>query len=48
MVSDPDRDLLDPVPDVEGPTLLHELVILTAHNSYHIGQLLLLRRALGA
>jgi hypothetical protein len=27
---------------------LHELVILGNHNSYHAGQLVLLRRALGA
>ncbi len=48
LVSDPGRDVLAPVPDQEGPSLLHEVVIAAAHNSYHLGQLLLMRRALGA
>ena len=48
MVGDPARDLLAPVPDEEGPSLLHEILIVAAHNSYHLGQVLLLRRALGA
>ena len=45
-IQDPDVDLLAPVPDEDGPTLLHEIVITAQHNSYHLGQLLLLRRAL--
>jgi len=45
-VRDPSTDLFALVPDDEGPTLLHELVITAQHNSYHLGQLLLLRRAL--
>jgi DinB family protein len=45
-VRDPSIDLLAPVPDAEGPALLHELLLASAHNSYHLGQLLLLRRSL--
>ena len=45
-IQDPKVDLLAPVPEEDGPSLLHELVITAQHNSYHIGQLLLLRRAL--
>ena len=39
-------DLLAPIPHA-GVSWLHELVILGNHNSYHAGQLVLLRRALG-
>ncbi|HET9234061.1 MAG TPA: DinB family protein, partial [Candidatus Eisenbacteria bacterium] len=45
-IQDPDSDLLASVPDEDGPSLLHEIVITAQHNSYHMGQLLLLRRAL--
>jgi DinB superfamily len=45
-VRDSATDLFAPVPDEEGPSLLHQVVITAQHNSYHLGQLLLLRRAL--
>jgi hypothetical protein len=48
MVADAGKDLLRPVPDEEGPSLLHEIFIVAAHNSYHVGQILLLRRMQGA
>jgi hypothetical protein len=41
-------DLLAPVPDADGPSLLHEALLLADHNAYHAGQLVALRRALGA
>jgi DinB superfamily len=47
-IGDPDRDLLGAVPNPKGPTLLHEVVIAAAHASYHLGQILLVRRALGS
>jgi hypothetical protein len=47
-VHDPGCDLLAAVPDEEGPTLLHEIAILSAHNAYHLGQIVQIRRALGA
>jgi len=45
-IKDGSVDLLASVPDEDGPSLLHEIVITGQHNSYHLGQLLLLRRAL--
>ncbi len=42
-------DLLARIPHVaDGPTLLHELLLVADHNAYHIGQIVLLRRVLGA
>lgn len=42
-------DLLARVPhDPKGPTILHEALLVADHNAYHLGQLVVLRRALGA
>ena len=49
MASDPSTDLLATVPaDPDGPTILHELLLVADHNAYHLGQLIVLRRLLGA
>jgi len=48
LVSDPARDLLAPLPHGSGQTLLREALLVADHNAYHIGQLVLVRRALGA
>src|SRR5579883_3334184 len=49
LVADPTTDLLSRVPhDPKGPTILHEALLAADHNAYHLGQLLVLRRALGA
>lgn len=45
-IKDSSADLFAPVPNDEGPSLLHQIVITAQHNSYHLGQLLMLRRAL--
>jgi hypothetical protein len=45
-IRDASTDLFAPVPNEDGPSLLHQVVIIAQHNSYHLGQLLLLRRAL--
>jgi uncharacterized damage-inducible protein DinB len=37
-----------PPGDPEGVTILHELLLVADHNAYHLGQLILLRRLLGA
>ena len=37
-----------PIPHGSGQTLLREALLLADHNSYHLGQLVLLRRLLGA
>jgi hypothetical protein len=48
LVADPDRNLLAPIPHGQGQTLLREALVLADHNSYHVGQLVMLRRLLGA
>ena len=48
LVSDPAVDLLKPFPYGEGQTLLREALLVADHNAYHIGQLVTLRRLLGA
>lgn len=49
LVTDPATDLLARVPhDPKGPTILHEALLVADHNAYHLGQLIVLRRGLGA
>jgi uncharacterized damage-inducible protein DinB len=48
LVADPARDLLVPIPHGQGQTLLREALLVADHNSYHVGQLVMLRRLLGA
>jgi hypothetical protein len=48
LVSDPRADLLKPLPHGEGQTLLREALLVADHNAYHVGQLVVVRRALGA
>jgi DinB superfamily len=48
LVTDPSRDLFAPLPHGTGQTLLREALLVGDHNAYHLGQLVLLRRALGA
>jgi hypothetical protein len=48
LVEDPKRDLHEPFSWGGGQTLLREALLIADHNSYHLGQLLLVRRALGA
>lgn len=47
LVSDPNADLYTPFPHGTGQTLLREALVVADHNSYHVGQLVLLRRLLG-
>jgi uncharacterized damage-inducible protein DinB len=44
---DPEIDLLARVPNGSGQTYLRELLLVADHSSYHVGQLVLVRRALG-
>lgn len=44
----PDIDLTDRVPNGEGQTYLRTLLVAVDHASYHIGQIVTLRRLLGA
>lgn len=48
LVKNPRTDLHAKVPHGEGQTILREALLLADHNSYHLGQLVDLRRALGA
>jgi DinB superfamily len=48
LVKDPKTDLHAPIPWGDGQTILREALLLADHNAYHIGQLVLVRRALGA
>ena len=48
LVRDAKRDLYEPFPWGDGQTLLREALLLADHNAWHLGQLLMLRRQLGA
>jgi DinB superfamily len=48
LVSDPTSDLFARIPHGTGQTLLREALVLANHTSYHLGQLVLLRRLVGA
>ncbi|UOQ52317.1 DinB family protein [Hymenobacter cellulosivorans] len=47
LLQDPALDLLAPFPHGTGQSLLREAMLIADHNSYHLGQLILLRRLLG-
>jgi uncharacterized damage-inducible protein DinB len=47
LVADPQQDLFVPFPHGEGQTSLREALLVADHNAYHLGQMVLLRRALG-
>ena len=48
LVRHPGTDLFARIPHGTGQTVLREALVLADHNSYHLGQLVLLRRLLGA
>ncbi|MFP3941601.1 MAG: DinB family protein [Thermoanaerobaculia bacterium] len=48
LVLDPEHDLYQPFPWGEGETLLREALLLADHNAYHLGELVAVRRMLGA
>ncbi|MGE5359884.1 MAG: DinB family protein [Bacteroidales bacterium] len=48
MVLDPGSDLFTPFPWGDGQTLLREALLVADHNAYHIGELIAVRRLLGA
>jgi uncharacterized damage-inducible protein DinB len=45
---DPGLDLLARVPAGDGQTYLRELLLVADHTAYHLGELVVVRRALGA
>jgi hypothetical protein len=48
LVADPANDLLARIPHGQGQTLLREALLVADHNAYHLGQLVTVRRLLGA
>lgn len=47
-VSDPRTDLFARIPHGKGQTVLREALLVADHNAYHLGQLVMARRLLGA
>jgi hypothetical protein len=48
LVADPKTDLFAKIPWGDGQTILREALLAADHNAYHVGQLVDLRRLLGA
>ena len=48
LVSDIETDLYAQIPHGDGQTILREALLVADHNAYHLGQLVFLRRCLGA
>ena len=44
----PETDLYAPIPHGDGQTVLREALLVADHNAYHLGELVLVRRLLGA
>jgi hypothetical protein len=47
VIADPARDLYKPFPWGDGQSLLREAMVLIDHNSYHLGEMVAVRRILG-
>jgi uncharacterized damage-inducible protein DinB len=48
LAADPATDLFAKIPHGDGQTILREALLVADHNSYHLGQIVQLRRLLGA
>jgi DinB superfamily len=48
LASDPKIDLAARIPHGTGQTYLREVLLILDHNAYHVGELVAVRRALGA
>jgi len=48
LVAAKSTDLHAPIPHGQGQTILREALLIADHNAYHLGELLLVRRLLGA
>ena len=48
LVRDPATDLYARIPHGDGQTILREALLVADHNAYHLGELVFLRRLLGA
>lgn len=47
LIKNEKKDLLAPIPHGDGQTLFREAMLIVDHNAYHIGQIVLMRRAMG-
>jgi hypothetical protein len=48
LIADPKTDLFAPIAHGQGQTILREALLVADHNSYHLGQMVTVRRLLGA
>jgi DinB superfamily len=48
LVAAESTDLYSPIPHGDGQTIMREALLIADHNAYHIGELVLVRRLLGA
>jgi hypothetical protein len=48
LVADEGTDLFAKIPHGDGQTILREALVVADHNAYHLGELVLLKRLLGA
>ncbi|HEX5412705.1 MAG TPA: DinB family protein [Terriglobia bacterium] len=48
LVANPKTDLYAPIPHGDGQTILREALLIADHNAYHLGELVVVRRLLGA
>ncbi len=48
LIANESTDMFAKIPHGEGQTVLREALLLADHNAYHLGQLVLVRRLLGA
>ena len=48
LVAADSTDLYAPIPHGDGQTIMREALLIADHNAYHIGELVLVRRLLGA
>jgi uncharacterized damage-inducible protein DinB len=48
LVANPQTDLYARIPWGEGQTILREAMLVADHNGYHLGQMVMVRQALGA
>ena len=48
LVADESTDLFQKIPHGDGQTILREALLIADHNAYHLGEMVLVRRLLGA
>ncbi len=47
LVGDPNTQLTTPIPHAPGYTILREILVVSDHNAYHIGEFAILRQVMG-